>query len=116
MKAIQKALKLYPEFVAIPSVLIVYVVVVFGMRFIDETTPIIDLSKWLSFPFTLLACFFANFTAYAAIKFNRPDLWKQYVEIIDGTCERDTSYLSMLWWRYYLSILCAVFLSLLIVI
>jgi hypothetical protein len=116
MKAIQKALKLYPEIIAIPGILIIYVIVVFAMRHIDNTVPMIDLSKWLSFPFALLACFYANFAAYTAIKFNRPDLWKQYVEIIDGTCERDTSYLSMLWWRYYLSILCAVFLSLLIVI
>lgn len=117
----KKILRLYPELVAIPTALVGYTLAVFFMRYVDETEPIIDLHRWLAFPFAILSAFFANFTAYAAIKYNRPDLWKAYSKVFTDCwavskmgMQFEQSF-NTLWWRYYVSILASLFLSLYLV-
>lgn len=115
MKKAYLFIRLTPEFVTIPLAALVYVLALYGLRDIDDTTPAIDLKHWLSFPFTILVAFFANQFSYLAIKFNRPDLWKQYRLIILRETNAISSDFDVLWWRYYVSLFIGVFLSLYLV-
>jgi hypothetical protein len=115
MRKLYLFIRLTPEVVTIPLGVIIYIASIFALRHVDDTTPAIDLKHWLAFPFTILVAFFANQFSYLAIKFNRPDLWKQYRFIMI----REKGYLpkefGSLWWRYYVSLFIGVFLSLYLV-
>lgn len=115
----KKLFKLNPELIGLPLSILALIItpVVIDYLGIDNLYYLINpdpseqdrVLEWIEkLPLALIIPFLANFSAYAAVKFNRPDLWTYYRDSVHYPELRVTEEWEALLYRYWLAYFIAV--------
>lgn len=78
MKKIIEFFKLWPDVWAVALMLVLWKVLPFLLLFMDPTSAVIDDGIWQLPVIAVTVVMIFNSAAFAAIKFNFPNLWKDY--------------------------------------
>lgn len=115
----KRLLKLNPELIGLPLSILALIItpVLIDYSGIDNLYYLINpdpseqdrVLEWIEkLPVALIIPFLANFSAWAAVKFNRPDLWTYYKDSVHFTELRITQEWEALLYRYWCTYFIAV--------